>query len=208
MVGELEAMYGEMLDRHGIVWSTHVSRFAELLLARVPGLFKGLSGNKLSVFSDSVVQNNTQNAQNVFESLVNIVGQVRQAMRLKCQSTNANFKFQKASQIESVPIEFLTLINFNFILEGIDLSEKGFSKESLALAQTVMLNFHFTRDGKRRSLKRKRHDQSKETNFPRYVAIEIYSHSRSKTIINWLHLCACISILYNRLLDKRRDLAN
>ena len=61
-----------MLDGHDIVWSTHVSRFAELLLARVPGLLKGLSGNKLSLLFDSVIQNNTQNTQDFFESLVKI----------------------------------------------------------------------------------------------------------------------------------------
>ena len=99
MVGELEAMYVEMLDGHDIVWSTNVSRFAELLLARISRLLKGVSGNKLSVFLASAVQKNTQNLQDFFESLINIVGPVRQAMRLKCQSTDANFKFDKASQI-------------------------------------------------------------------------------------------------------------
>ena len=115
-------------------------------------------------------------------------------MHLKYQFTNANFKFEKASQIKSVPIELLTLVNF---ILGISLSEKVFSKESLALAQAMMFNFRFNRDGKRRSLKKKRHDQSKETPFPLYVAIKIYS--RSKTMINWLHFCAGISISYNWL---------
>ena len=183
----------------------YASRFAELLLSRVPGLLKEFSGNKLNVFFDYAVQNNIQNSQDFFESLVNIVGPVRQAMRLKCQSTDANFTFDKASQIKSVPIELLTLVNF--ILEGINLSEKGFSKESLALAQAMMFNFHFNRDGKRRPLK-KRHDQSKETPFPLYLAIKIYSYSRSKTMINWLHFCASISISYNRLLNITQDLAN
>ena len=41
MVGELEAMYVEMLDGHGIVWGTHVSRFAELLLQGFQGYLKG-----------------------------------------------------------------------------------------------------------------------------------------------------------------------
>ena len=114
-----------------------------------------------------------------------LVGLVRQAMRLKCQSMDANFKFDKASQIESVPIELYTLANF----EGIDLSEKGFSKESLALAR-VMFNFCFSRGRKRHSLKKKRHDQSKETPFPLYIAIKIYSHSRSKFMVNLLQfLC-------------------
>ena len=63
---------------------------------------------------------------------------------------DANFKFDKASRIESVPIEFLTLVIF--ILKGIDLSEKGFSKESLGLAQAMMFNYYFNRDGNRRLL--------------------------------------------------------
>ena len=66
MVGGLEAMYIEMLDGHGIAWSTHVFRFAELLLSRVPELLKGFSGNNLSVIFDSTVQNNIQNAQDFF----------------------------------------------------------------------------------------------------------------------------------------------
>ena len=69
------------------------------------------------MFFDSV---NTHNIKDFFESLVIIVGPIRQAMRLKYQSTNTNFKFDKPSQIESVPIELLTLVNF--ILQGIDLS--------------------------------------------------------------------------------------
>ena len=63
MVGELEAMYVEMLNGHDIVWSTHVSRFAELLLSRVPRLLKEVSGNRLSMFFYSAVQKNTQNLQ-------------------------------------------------------------------------------------------------------------------------------------------------
>ena len=62
------------------------------------------------------VQNNIQNPRNSLESLVNIEGPVRQAMHLKCQSTDANFKIDKASQIESVLIELFALVNF--ILEA------------------------------------------------------------------------------------------
>ena len=113
-------------------------------------------------------------------------------MRLQCQSTSANFKFEKASKID---------------LEVIDLSEKGFSKEPLALAQT-MFKFCFNRDGKRRSLKKNRHDQSKETPFPLCVAIKICSHSRSKTMINWFYFKAGILISYDWLLNITRDLSN
>ena len=56
----------------------------------------------------------------------------------------------------------------------------------------------------------KGHDIAKETPFPPfplYVAIKIYSVSRSKTLINWLYFCAGISISYDRLLDVTRDMA-
>ena len=62
-----------------------------------------------------------------------------------------------------MPVEILKLVNL--ILEGIDLSERGFLKELLALALLVMFNFRFNRDGKRQSLKKKRHDQ-KNHPFP------------------------------------------
>ena len=81
-----------------------------------PGVTQRVVSNKVSMFFDSAVQNNTQYAQDFFKSLGNIVRPVRQAMRLKCQSMNANFTFDKARRIESVPIELLTLVNF--ILEG------------------------------------------------------------------------------------------
>ena len=45
-------MYIEMLNGHGIVWRSHLSQFVETLLARVPGLPKGLSGDKLTMFFD------------------------------------------------------------------------------------------------------------------------------------------------------------
>ena len=45
-------MYIKMLNGHGIVWSSHLSQFVETLLARVPGLPKGSSGDKLTMFFD------------------------------------------------------------------------------------------------------------------------------------------------------------
>ena len=93
MIGELEAKYVEMLDVHGFVWGTHVSWFTELLLARIPGLLRRLSGSKLSILFDLAVQNNIQNSQKIFKLLLNIGGPIRQAMPLKY----AHFNFYKAS---------------------------------------------------------------------------------------------------------------
>ena len=117
------------------------------------GYSKGCQATSWAYFLILLFKITLKMPQIFFELLVNIVGLVRQAMRLKCQSMDANFKFDKASQIEAVPIELYTPANF----EGIDLSEKGFSKE---------------------------------TPFPLYIAIKIYSHSRSKFMVNLLQfLC-------------------
>ena len=80
---------------------------------------------------DSAVQNNTQNAQDFFETLVNIVGPVRQAIRLKCQSMGANFKFDNASQIESVPMELRTGAYSHFAIKGSGLS-RNIDKKSIS----------------------------------------------------------------------------
>ena len=205
IAGELESMYASSLENHGIPWTAHVSRFADLLLERIPGLLKGITSNKVSLFFDSAIQHNTHNPRDFFHSLVKIVGPIRQAMQLKCQSKESNLKFDKASQIQSVPIELLAIVNF--ILEGIDLTEKGFSKESLSIAQTMMFNFRMNKK-KLKPSSSKRHDQTKETPFPLYTAVKIYSQSRSKTLINWLYSCAGLSVSYNRLLDLTTDLSN
>ena len=71
MLGELEAIYVGMLDSNGTVWSTHITPFAELLLAWVPGLLKEWLSNKLRVLFDSAVQNNTQNLKITLKIFLN-----------------------------------------------------------------------------------------------------------------------------------------
>ena len=204
VVGELESMYAESLEGYGINWSCHVSRFANLLIQRTPGLLKGICSGKVSVFFDSAVPSVVKSPEEFFDSLVQVVGPIRKAMLLKCQSNDSTMQFDKESQIQSVPIELLTLINF--ILEGIDLSTKGFSKESLFISQAMMFNFKSNRN-KEAPVVDKRHHISRETPFPLYSAIKIYSMSRSKTIINWLFSCG-LCINYKRLLSITTGLAN
>ena len=158
------------------------------------------------MFSTAVkdIDRDTNDPKAFFKTLIKVVGPVRQAMSLKCKSKNPDTGFDKQSQISSIPIELLTLVNF--IQDGIDASVDGFSKESLAISQTILYNFRFNRDKKQIAL-HKRHDQTKETPFPMYIAIKIYHETRSKTLINWLYFCAGISISYSRLLDLLKDMS-
>ena len=100
------------------------------------------------MFSTAVrdIDPGTNDPKAFFKSLIKVVEPVRQAMRLKCQSKTQDTSFDKQSQIKSIPIELLTLINFE--QDGIDASVDGFSKESLTISQTILYNFRFNCDKK------------------------------------------------------------
>ena len=54
----------------------------------------------------------------------------------------------------------------------------------------------------------KRHNKNTQSPFPLYVAVKLYSSSRSKTPLNWLYFSAGISLPYMSLVKLIRDIAN
>ena len=54
----------------------------------------------------------------------------------------------------------------------------------------------------------KRHNKNSQSPFPLYVAVKLYSSSRSKTPLNWLYFSAGISLPYMSLVKLIRDIAN
>ena len=54
----------------------------------------------------------------------------------------------------------------------------------------------------------KRHNKNTQSPFPLYVAVKLYSSSRSKSPLNWLYFCAGISLPYISLVKLIRDIAN
>lgn len=66
IVYELESMYEDMLIGYNIKWTSHVTRFADLLIRRVPGLIRGLINTKVSVFFSSNCQSQCQKPTRLF----------------------------------------------------------------------------------------------------------------------------------------------
>ena len=126
-------------------------------------------------------------------------------MHRKCQEYSLSLNVDIQSQLDSVPIELVSLINF--LQDGIDLIEKAYSKEALAISQTIMYNFSYNIENKGIS-SYKRHNKNTQPPFPLYVTVKSYSSSRSKTLVNWLYFCAGISLPYKSLLELTRDIAN
>ena len=203
-VMELETMYSDLLKSDNIHHNNHTITFAGLLVKYVPGLNKKTANKRVSVFFDTAaIRLNT--SSETFDSLVKVIGPVRKAMDRQCQEHSSSLNVNLQSQLDSVPIKLVHLINF--LQDGIDLSDKGYSKEALAISQTIMYNFRYNIKNKGIS-SYKRPNKNTQPPFPLYVAVKLYSSSRSKTLVNWLYFCAGISLPYKSVLELNRDIAN
>ena len=90
-----------------------------------------------SFFGATAIGLNTS-SETYFDSLVWVTGTVKKAMQWKCQEHSSSLDVDLQSQLDLVPIELVQLINFN--QDGIDLSDKGYLKEALAIFQLIMYN--------------------------------------------------------------------
>ena len=109
------------------------------------------------------------------------------------------------SQLDSVPIELVQLISF--LQDGIDLKDKGYMKEALAISQTITYNVRCSMKYKGISSYKQ---YSKNNKLPSllYVSVKLYSSSLSKTLVNCLYFYTGISIPYKILLELTIDIAN
>ena len=126
-------------------------------------------------------------------------------MHRKCQEHSSSLNVGLNSRLDSVPIKLVQLINF--LQEGIDLKDKGYSKEASVISQNIMYNFKYNIKNKGLS-SYKRHSPYTQPPFLLYDTVKLYSSSRSKTLVNWLYFCAGISLPYKSLLDLTEDIAN
>ena len=83
-------------------------------------------------------------------------------MHRKCQEHSSSLNVDLQSQLDLVPIELLQLINF--LQDGVDLNDKSYSGEALAISQTIMYNFRCNIKNKRISSYKRR--SKKKTSIP------------------------------------------
>ena len=124
-------------------------------------------------------------------------------MHRKCQEHSSSLNVDLQSQLDSVLIELLQLINF--LQDGVDLNDKSYSGEALAISQTIMYNFRCNIKNKGIS-SCKRRSKKTQPPFSLYVALKLYSASQSKTLVNWLYFCAGISFPYKSLHERTRHI--
>ena len=91
-------------------------------------------------FNTAAVRFNTL-SKTYFDSLVTVIGPVTKVMHRKCQEHSLSLNVDLQTQLDLVPTELVQLINF--LQDGIDLNDKGYSKEVLAIFHTIMYNFRY-----------------------------------------------------------------
>ena len=98
---------------------------ADLLVKYVPGLNKKTVNKHVSVIFDTAAIALNASSETYFDSPVKNTGPVRKAMHWKCQENSSSLNVDLQSQLDSVPIELVQLINF--LQDLIDLDDKGYS---------------------------------------------------------------------------------
>ena len=122
---EFETIYSDLLKSDNIHHNNHTTTFADLVVKHVPGLNKKTANNCVRVFFDTAAIGLNTSSETYFDSLVKVIGPVRKAMHRKCQEHSSSLNVDLQSQLDSVPIELVQLINF--LQDLIDLDDKGYS---------------------------------------------------------------------------------
>ena len=149
---------------------------------------------------DSILFDRVVEPDNFMKSMRDIVQAIRNVTSLT-QNT-FNVEFTGDSQMNSLPIQLLSLISM--LIDGTNISNKGFSQASLTTSQIVV--YYFRKCGKQTESKR-RHLKERETPVVIYNALKIYSTVRSRVLIDhFLSLGICLS--YQRVQDITKNLYN
>ena len=200
----LEAMYIELLKCHNIQVVSHITRFTDKLVAQIEYLEKRTIGRKVSLYFkaafDTVLLDKAIEPDIFMRSIRHVVQPIRNAMSLTENSFQGTFA--EDSQIDSVPIQLLTLVSM--LIDGTNFANKGFSQPALSASQIIMYNFrkHGTETGSQR-----RHLKQRETPIVIYNSLKLYATVRSRVLIDhFFSLGICVS--YQRVLDITKSLYN
>ena len=124
-VMELETMHFDLFKYDNIHHKNRTTTFADLLIKYVPDLNKKTANKQVSVIFDTVSIALNTSSETYFDSIERVTGSVRKAMHWKCQENYSSLNVDLQSQLDSVNIELVQLINF--LQDVIDLDDKGYS---------------------------------------------------------------------------------
>ena len=202
----LEKMYSELLQSDGILYTPHVSRFANRLKTGLEPFFengaeieiRSINRSLTLCFASSVneiIDKEYSNPVTFVQSLVKSVAPIRDAMS-KVRNTFSN-SLQPNCGSMSVPVELQILCSL--LIDGCNPNVKGFSQCSKTVSQLVMFQYRKMSHSSSDVQSSRRHLRDRETPKPIYIGLKLFATVRSKNIIQRLHFLG-ISVSYERIL--------
>ena len=197
-LSELASLYSQRLVQLGILIPiVNKTRFKDKLLNYVPELSDFLNGREVMLSFDKDVGPFISKACLYSDALLieKTASLLRHEM-LQCKS-NFNGHFQKDYVDKCVPPQLMQF--FDSSLTGVKLGREGkkVSDEFIALAHLFQFNCH---KSYKADVSFHRHSAQRETAFPVYLGLSVYSKYRKESLVNLLFENG-LRISYDRVLE-------
>ena len=197
-LSDLANLYSQRLVQLGIsIPIVNKTRFKEKLLNYVPELCDFINGREILLSFDKDVGPFLSKACLYSDAL--LIEKTASLLRLKMLQCKSNFDghFQKDYVNKCVPPQIMQF--FESSLTGVKLGAEGkkVSDEMIALAHLFQFNCHKTY---KTDASFHRHSAQRETAFPVYLGLSVYSKYRKESLVNLLFENG-LSISYDRVLE-------
>ena len=170
-------MYIEELKPHNIEMTSHVTRFSVKLTSSLENLVAKTQNKVVTVCFSQTLEDIYWEYYSTPDSFVkqlrDVVTPIRNDMLKKVN--NFGGSFDEDSQMKSIPIRLLTLINL--LIDGTCEGGNRVRQAALTCSQIIMYNCQ------KENTVKSYHSKKRETPVVIYTSLKIYSTVRSKTLI-------------------------
>lgn len=199
-LADLSKIYNERLTQLGVKTpNTHKSRLKKQLLAHMPELESFTKGREVLLAFRKDIGHVLAQASDMFSESI-ILSKAAGILRNHMLNHNSKFvgKFHEGCIDDSIPPQLLQFVGM--IEHGANIKSQltfGASKTDLAMAQLLQYNCY---SRYREGAAPQRHSKDRETPFPIYIGLSMYSKTRKRQLVEMLHDNG-ICISYDRVLE-------
>ena len=205
-VKKLEKMYIDLLNHHGIEQKSHVTRFADMLLSTNENLEKRTVHKSLVVCFrstvDTLISDSITDQKTLIKSIREVVIPIRDSIQL---IKNTEQPFNNDTQISSVSKPLLELISL--IVDGVNVENAGYSQPTLTISQLITSNFRKNANKRNKLDVSRRYSKPRETPFMLFAGLNLYSRTRSRSLIDSFHEMG-VTCSYDRVLEVTKDMGD
>ena len=189
----------------------NTSRLKERILCQIPDLNAYKQGRDIYLAFRSDLAATLQRAHSTCDEDAIHLAKAASILRKDMQAMHYSFdgSFDHDCQETSVPESVVSLINMILYGPNIESQASNFGKSQASLSISQLIQFNSYLGNRRRSenSKRERRNKDCETPVPLYVGLSIHAKTRSRDLIETMHILG-LSVSYDRVLAISTELGN